>query len=100
MESKIISHSHNCQICGKNSSETELVPASLVRSALVTIIRRDFPGWSGEGYICTDDLNKFRNDYMNWILETEKGELSSLEKEVVESLSKHEILSTHIDQEY
>jgi uncharacterized membrane protein len=37
---------------------------------------------------------------MSMILEEEKGELSSLEKEVVESLSKNEILSTHIDQEY
>jgi uncharacterized membrane protein len=100
MDSKSISRSYHCQICGKKSTETELVPASLVRPALVKIITRKFPDWSAEGFICTDDLDKVRNDYMSWILETEKGELSSLEKEVVESLSKHEILSSHIDQEY
>jgi uncharacterized membrane protein len=100
MDSKSISRLYHCQICGKKSAETELVPASLVRPALVSIITKNFPDWSAEGFICTDDLDKVRNDYMSWILETEKGELSSLEKEVVESLSKHEILSTHIDQEY
>jgi uncharacterized membrane protein len=100
MDSKFISRSYHCQICSRTSTETELVPASLVRPALVNIITQKFPDWSAEGFICTDDLDKFRNDYMSWILETEKGELSSLEKEVVESLSKNEILSSHIDQEY
>jgi len=100
MDSKSISPSYHCQICGKKSTEAELIPASLVRPALVNIITNNFPDWSVKGFICTDDLDKVRNDYMSWILETEKGELSSLEKEVVESLSKHEILSTHIDQEY
>jgi uncharacterized membrane protein len=100
MESKHLSNSYLCQICGKDSTETELIHASLVRPALVSIIVRDHPGWSGDGFICTDDLNKFRNDYMNLILETEKGELSLLEKEVIESLSKQEILSTHINKEY
>jgi uncharacterized membrane protein len=100
MDSNRLSRTYHCQICGKDSTETDMVPASLVRSALVDIITRDFPDWSTEGFICSDDLNKFRNDYMKSILETEKGELSSLEKEVVESLSKHEILSTHIEQEY
>jgi len=100
MDSKSISRLYHCQICNRKSSETELIPASLVRPALVNIITRKFPDWSADGFICTEDLNKFRNDYMSWILETEKGELSSLEKEVVESLSKNEILSSHIDQEY
>jgi len=89
-----------CQICGKDAEERELISASLVRPSVVNVITRTFPGWSEDGFICTDDLSRFRNEYMNQILETEKGELSSLEKEVVESLSKHEILSTHIDQEY
>jgi uncharacterized membrane protein len=100
MNHKIPSRLYRCQICGKKSTETELFPASLVGSALVNIIAKNFPDWSTEGFICTDDLDKIRNDYMNLILETEKGELSSLEKEVLESLSKHEILSAHIDQEY
>ena len=100
MDTKFLSKSYFCQICGKNDAETELIPASLVRTVLTDIIKKTYSGWSGDGFICTDDLNKFRNEYMTQILETEKGELSSLEEEVVESLSKHEILSTHIDQEY
>jgi len=100
MESKHLSDTYSCQICGKTAAETELVPASLVRSAVINVIKKNFPVWSGTGFICADDLNRFRNEYMNQILEAEKGELSSLEKEVVESLSRHEILSTHIDQEY
>lgn len=100
MDTILSSNSYFCQICGKSANEMELVHASLVRSVLIDIITRTFPDWSQDGFICTDDLNKFRNEFMKLILETEKGELSLLEKEVVESLSKQEILSTHIDQEY
>jgi len=47
-----------------------------------------------------DDLNRFRNQYVLSLIEEEKGELSYLEKEVLDSITKHEILATQVDERY
>jgi uncharacterized membrane protein len=91
---------HHCQICGKGPADVDLVPATFVRPVIVDLIAKAYPNWSVEGFICLNDLNAFRNNYLRSLLETEKGELSTLETEVVESLAKHEILSSNIDHEY
>jgi uncharacterized membrane protein len=100
MNIKTPSESRSCQICGKDASQTDLIAASAVRPVVVNVIRQDYPEWSAEGFICVDDLNRFRYDYVRSLIETERGELSDLEKAVVESLASHEILSMHVDQEY
>lgn len=94
------SDSRSCQICGKNFSQADLLAASLVRSDVVNVIRQTFPDWSSEGFICVDDLNRFRYDYVRSLIKAERGELSDLEQGVLNSLASHEILSMHVDQEY
>ena len=89
-----------CQICGRSTSDIELFPAVLVRPVIEALIVKANPEWSADGYICADDLNRFRYDYIRSVLEMEKGELSDLDREVVESLQKHEILSSNTDQDY
>jgi uncharacterized membrane protein len=89
-----------CQICGKQHSRSELIPAALVRSPLVEHIRRAFPSWSSDGFICHDDLNRFRGEYVRFLLEDERGELSSLERSVIESLARHDILAENVDAQF
>ena len=86
-----------CQICGKQKNEAEVVPADLVRDSVVRIIRNSFPGWSSEGYICRDDLGAFRSKYVHDLLESEKGEITALEDEVMQSLKEHELLSENVN---
>jgi len=83
----------HCRICGRKASDVDLLPAVFVRPVVEDLIVKSNPKWSADGYICTDDLNRFRYDYIRSLLETEKGELSDLDREVVESIKKHEILS-------
>src|SRR5919106_4520174 len=89
-----------CQICGKPQSRSELVPAALVRPPLVERIRSACPSWSPEGFICRDDLNRFRGEYVQLLLEDERGELSSLERSVIESLARHETLAENIEAQF
>lgn len=70
------------------------------RPVVVDVIKKSYPGWSSEGFICNEDMNRFRTEYVFSLIEAEKGELSQLEREVVDSLATHEILSSHVDQEY
>ena len=100
MHSDTKSRDHLCQICKKNASEIELIPALLVRQPIVDLIRKSHSEWSPEGFICVDDLNKFRYEQVRSILEAEKGELTDMEREVVDSLAKHEILSADVDKEF
>ncbi len=94
------SHEPHCQICGRKASDVTLQPAAFVRPVIEDLIVKANPGWSVEGYICADDLNRFRYDYIRSLLETEKGELSELDREVVESIKEHEILSSNPNQDY
>jgi uncharacterized membrane protein len=89
-----------CQICGQPKGRSELVPAALVRPPLVERIRSTFPSWSSEGFICHDDLNRFRGDYVQGLMAAEKGELSSLERSVIESLARHETLAEDVEAEF
>ena len=89
-----------CDICGKDFKPTDIVLGALVRDTVADMIRKDFPGWSSESHICREDLSNYRTDYVHTLLETEKGELTELEKEVIDSLNKNEIIASDVDSEF
>jgi len=77
-----------------------MMPAALVRSVIVEQIKKEYPDWKPDGYICNADLNRFRSTYLQNLLEAEKGELSALDREVIESLKRHETLAGNVDIEF
>ncbi|MBI3910263.1 MAG: DUF1003 domain-containing protein [Armatimonadetes bacterium] len=89
-----------CHICKQQKALTEMVPGSLVHGAVADAIRKRHPDWSSDGYICLTDLNHFRSEYFTGILEEERGELTSLEAEVVRSLREQELLSRNLNVEF
>ena len=50
-------------------------------------------------HICHSDLSRYSTDYVKSLLESERGELSSLETEVLESMRQHELLAMNVDVE-
>lgn len=91
---------NTCQVCGKKFSSRRLFRASIVRPSILEVIEKEFPGWSSDGFICIDDLNRFRTKYVYSLIEAERGELTNLDKEVIESIARHDILATEVDLEY
>ena len=89
-----------CTICGKTKARSRMMPAALVRNAVAEQIKRSFPDWKTEGYICLNDLNQYRMRYIQNLLESEKGELTNLDHEVLDSLQRHETLSSNVDAEF
>lgn len=89
----------DCAVCGKPFSLQHLIPGGAVRDVVAAAIRKDFPGWSQESFICRPDLNRYRNMYVHSLLESEKGELTSLEQEVLGSLRDHEILARNVEDD-
>lgn len=89
-----------CAICGKSFSFRNVVSGELIRKEIAEEIRKEFPDWSFEQFICRLDLTQIRGKYVHAILASERGELSSLEQEVVSSLRENEILSSNLDAEF
>jgi len=89
-----------CSICGKSFPARNVVSGEIIRKEMADEIRKKYPGWSSEKFICGVDLAEFRGQYVHSLLESEKGELSSLEHDVVRSLREHELLSSNIEAEF
>jgi uncharacterized membrane protein len=82
----------SCQVCG-TTRRAMLRRAIIVRPAVAQLIQRAIGHWDENGWICLDDLQKYQHQYVQSLLETEKGELTELELEVLEGLREHEILA-------
>jgi uncharacterized membrane protein len=89
-----------CQICQKSKPTNEGQVAELLRPSLLEFIRNQKPNLDDKGFICSDDLGRFRKDYVREVLQNEIGELSALDQEVVESLREHEIISSNIEKQF
>lgn len=87
-----------CQICG-NEHAVDLRPGVLVRPSLGKLIEKETGQWSEDGWICITDLQKFSSHYVQALLREERGELSSLEEEVIASLRQQEILASNPEEE-
>jgi uncharacterized membrane protein len=93
-ETKVI-----CEVCHLLKDPDEVVPGQAVRAAIAELIQKDHPNWSPESSICRDDLNRYRALYVQGVLEAEKGDLSVIEAEVIESLRQGEILTRDVNME-
>jgi uncharacterized membrane protein len=84
-----------CQICN-SSDEKNLRPACLVSEQIVKLIQSK-RNWDESAWICTRDLNYFRNAYVENLIHEEKGEISDLEKPFLESLNTKELVTSNLD---
>jgi len=89
-----------CEICGKEKLARDINRLDVVRPSLMDQIKVDYPDLPAEGYICTEDLDHYRSRYVAGLLGQERGELTKLEQEVVQSLADHETLAENIEAEY
>jgi uncharacterized membrane protein len=86
-----------CELTKMEYPENEVININSIREQIKALIRKSYPEWTGEnGYISIQEMNKFRNEYVNQILEEEKGELGELDKNVINSLIKKETLSRDV----
>ncbi|WP_242928088.1 DUF1003 domain-containing protein [Pontibacter vulgaris] len=95
-------HNHKTaisHISKKSIPYHELVLGANIRKSIFDLIKRDYPDFTEESYLSEKELNKYRKKYLEEILTREVGELTKLEKEVMESINQNELLSTNIEFE-
>ena len=89
-----------CGVCGKTVESKEAVPVAVVRDAIRNAILHDHPEWVPDGFVCREDLSRFRSRYVEDLLQSEKRELTALEQQVIESLREHDLLSENVDSQF
>ncbi|MCL5668975.1 MAG: DUF1003 domain-containing protein [Gammaproteobacteria bacterium] len=89
-----------CPICQTDKPASDAVHREMVYGPVAELIQRKHSGWPAHGLICSDCLNHFRTEYVEDVLELQKGELSTLEHEVLQSLREHEVLAKNINLEF
>ncbi len=77
----------------------EKVSAKSIRSSVLELIKKEYPDFNDECFLSLKELNSFREKYISEYLSHQIGELTSLEKTVLESLSNKTSLAEKIDLE-
>ena len=89
-----------CQLCKMQKKASQVIPAGIVRRSITERIKATHPDWSPKGYICIPDLNRFRVECVEEVIKQDKGELTALEAQVVNSLREQELLTKNLNAEY
>ena len=93
-----IAPSARCPVCGALRARHDLVPGQLVRPALAERIARDHPGWTPEQAVCVSDLRRYQLAHLEDVLEEERGELSRLDREVLDRIRTGEMVSKNLEE--
>lgn len=86
-----------CAITGIAHNPSELIPLELVRHTISERIKKDHPGLAADAVISRQEVNRYRSAYVEDLLRAERGELSTLEKQVARSLAEGDLITTDIE---
>lgn len=89
-----------CKVCKKSVSKSRGTGISVIREPIQNLLTRDSIAWNEESLICDPCLNLYRAQYVKDLLNTEQGDLSRLEKEVLDSIVQHEMLAENLNKVY
>jgi uncharacterized membrane protein len=89
-----------CAVCNAETDPHELKPLSMVSHPMDDLIRADKPAMQPDALVCQSCRATYRRKYVASSLLEERGELSSLETAVVDSLSKEGVLAKNVEAMY
>jgi uncharacterized membrane protein len=87
-------------VTGAQLKRKDAIRIDDLRPALVDYLRNQHPNLHADDYINRKTVDDLRSRYISELLKDERGELSSLENEVVESLRTHDTLAENVEDEY
>jgi uncharacterized membrane protein len=88
----------HCAFCGADARYP--VAFGTIRPAIAAMILADHPGLTADSVICRDHLIAYRTRYVEEMLARERGEISALERQVVESLAREETVSEDTERSW
>ena len=88
-----------CMSCKKKRKPSSMVIISALVSNVVELIKNRNPHLKETDEVCNVCVDDYRSMYLEKIIEDEKGKLSILEKNVIESIKEEELISENINNE-
>jgi uncharacterized membrane protein len=89
-----------CSLCSQQFPLNETSTGLLLRKAIQDLISADHPAWKAEMPVCFDCLNRYRTEFVQNSLEEQKGELSAIELEVIQSMKEQDLLSENLNETF
>ena len=74
-------------------------PVALVRPEIAALIRADHPGLPADAVVGLADLHRYRMLHIETVLKAARGELTVLDREVLESMRTGEVLAENVETE-
>ncbi len=87
-----------CHVCKARFPKRQLREFSVVRPGVSDAISLVAPGWLPGCEICLDDLRAARSRHIAALLEAEKGELSALDQQVIDSLASGDTITQQMTE--
>jgi len=88
-----------CDICKKSFPEDQLITGHGIRHEIEDLIRVDHPKWKDDSHICKEDFDIYRVKYITKIIEEENGSAKELEKAVISSIQKNDIIASNTNSD-
>ena len=77
------------EISGKDFPINERVSIGAIRNSILSIIEKEVPEINHQGFISLSELNTYRKKYIEYSISEEIGELSDMERFVIENLKNN-----------
>ncbi len=75
----------------------ERISGKTIRGSILELIQKEHPEFTENHFLSIGELNDYREKYLSNMMEEQLGELSSLDKTVLESLSDKTLLSDQLE---
>jgi uncharacterized membrane protein len=92
--------SGTCLVCGRRLPRTELRTVASLSVGVAGRLRQDYPDARAEDAVCRADHARYRRLHVERLLEAERGELSTLDQEVLASLEAGATVSEDVEAAY
>ena len=95
-----IRHRQVSAISGKETRRRDLISMDTLRPSLAERIKKDHPDLAHDALVSRDELARYRTIYVEDLLKAEHGELTDLDRQVAESIARHDTLAENIVEEF
>ena len=86
-------------LSGKEFAENERVSAKNLRQSLLHFINKTHPNFSKNCFLSIEEMNEYREKYISEFLNKKLGNLTEVEKQVIQSVSKNTMISTEVEED-
>jgi uncharacterized membrane protein len=84
------------QLSKKDIEHGEDVKCQDIREGIFNLMKSDYPDLKKEDHVSLSELNHYRRLYLTSLIVQEKGEIATIDKDVMEAIKNNSILSENI----